>query len=414
MALDVATASLHHPQDLSCKWRLRPLVGPRPRPEAPSLQAASALCGPWPDDGSPRAHDAASRLPAFRPPVFRRPPAASARRDRPGHPLPIASLLNPHTGLKRRRHALDVDGPGTAALSSKKRRLRLHLVTSPLSRPYSHPPSHIHLRADAKAETSVAAQPRLPHLPATSFLRLSVANRLRERMHLRAPASDVCPDPLLDAAPGPSWLRPMPSGPGPCSPGPVRRSVAKRPDGLGATATARDGTLPRLQSQPAAPPPGLKLAAIDTITSLLSDAPPLPSEDRLFTSVVDEPGRGTSALSEDGGEGVDGDSCPGQHAYCDFGMLLEKSRSCSPDGQGLGGGDKSKGSTRCPRRDHHGCSGPRRLEVDEALAGAIHQLVLANRGLKKTADPARHATRPSATWACGATAGGCIHSTLSR
>ncbi|KAI0512817.1 hypothetical protein F5B22DRAFT_295589 [Xylaria bambusicola] len=47
---------------------------------------------------------------------------------------------------KRIRTLDDVDGPGTAALSCKKRRLLLHLVTSRLSRPFSLPATHILIR----------------------------------------------------------------------------------------------------------------------------------------------------------------------------------------------------------------------------------------------------------------------------
>ncbi|KAI1085414.1 hypothetical protein F5B20DRAFT_2845 [Whalleya microplaca] len=50
---------------------------------------------------------------------------------------------SPPRSLKRTRAPHDVDGPGTAALSSKKRRLALRLVTSRLSRPYSLPATHI-------------------------------------------------------------------------------------------------------------------------------------------------------------------------------------------------------------------------------------------------------------------------------
>ncbi|KAI0427360.1 hypothetical protein F5Y09DRAFT_34616 [Xylaria sp. FL1042] len=47
---------------------------------------------------------------------------------------------------KRIRTSDDVDGPGTASLSCKKRRLLLHLVTSRLSRPFSLPATHILIR----------------------------------------------------------------------------------------------------------------------------------------------------------------------------------------------------------------------------------------------------------------------------
>lgn len=44
---------------------------------------------------------------------------------------------------KRRRALHDVDGPHTGSLGCKKRRLRRHLITSRLSRPYSSPATHI-------------------------------------------------------------------------------------------------------------------------------------------------------------------------------------------------------------------------------------------------------------------------------
>ncbi|KAF2972167.1 hypothetical protein GQX73_g1405 [Xylaria multiplex] len=47
---------------------------------------------------------------------------------------------------KRVRSSDDVDGPGTAALSCKKRRLLLYIVTSRLSRPFSLPATHILIR----------------------------------------------------------------------------------------------------------------------------------------------------------------------------------------------------------------------------------------------------------------------------
>ena len=45
--------------------------------------------------------------------------------------------------LKRARTTADVDGPNTATLSCKKRRLRLALITSRLSQPFSLPATHI-------------------------------------------------------------------------------------------------------------------------------------------------------------------------------------------------------------------------------------------------------------------------------
>lgn len=48
--------------------------------------------------------------------------------------------------VKRARAIADVDGPNTASLSCKKRRLRLGLITSRLSQPFSLPATHIRNR----------------------------------------------------------------------------------------------------------------------------------------------------------------------------------------------------------------------------------------------------------------------------
>lgn len=283
-------------------------------------------------------------MPSARPPS--EPPVTSTRRAKPSHFLPIASLLNPHTGLKRRRHGLDVDGPNTAALSSKKRRLRLDLVTSPLSRPYAQPASHIHVRTDSKAaacpsakkDANVSAQPRLPHLPATSFLRLSVVNRIRERMELRPPPIFKLSraDLGLDAAPKASWFRSRPRyqsggrmlGPAPSAPAAGRRLVAKRCSTREMPAHSPEKTLPEMRSQPCPPPTDLKLAAIDTITSLLSDALPPASDDaRLFMSTDDDFGQDSFTLSDHRGEALRYAPEESRELNCDYGMLFGKARS---------------------------------------------------------------------------------------
>jgi hypothetical protein len=50
---------------------------------------------------------------------------------------------HPTEPLKRGRPATDVDGPNTSSMSCKKRRLRLELITSRLSQPFSLPATHI-------------------------------------------------------------------------------------------------------------------------------------------------------------------------------------------------------------------------------------------------------------------------------
>ncbi|KAI6784705.1 uncharacterized protein J7T54_007798 [Emericellopsis cladophorae] len=100
---------------------------------------------------------------------------------------------------KRIRHGQDVDGPNTASLSCKKRRLRTELITSRLSQPYSLPATHILNREGAKEgdkrfakiATSYDVARRAAHLHATSFLRFSVMNRLRRRLGLGHPGQRV-------------------------------------------------------------------------------------------------------------------------------------------------------------------------------------------------------------------------------
>lgn len=99
--------------------------------------------------------------------------------------------------LKRVRHGLDVDGPNTADLGCKKRRLRTELITSRLSHAYSQPATHILNREGQKsgdkrflkmATSSVApVARRLAHLRATSYIRYSTMNRLRQRLGIPWP-----------------------------------------------------------------------------------------------------------------------------------------------------------------------------------------------------------------------------------
>jgi hypothetical protein len=98
---------------------------------------------------------------------------------------------------KRVRHRLDVDGPNTATLSCKKRRLRSELITSRLSQPYSQPATHILNREGMKAgdkrflkmATSIDIARRVAYLHATSILRYSLMNRLRRRLGLGPPTA---------------------------------------------------------------------------------------------------------------------------------------------------------------------------------------------------------------------------------
>ncbi|KAI0382785.1 hypothetical protein F5Y04DRAFT_43689 [Hypomontagnella monticulosa] len=76
---------------------------------------------------------------------------------------------------KRGRALHDVDGPGTGALSCKKRRLRLHLVTSRLSQPYSWPATHI-LNRESGDDTPVLSR----------FLKFAAVGALKKAGHQSA------------------------------------------------------------------------------------------------------------------------------------------------------------------------------------------------------------------------------------
>ncbi|KAI0594864.1 hypothetical protein F4775DRAFT_414729 [Biscogniauxia sp. FL1348] len=84
-------------------------------------------------------------------PAHPSPPFLSPTSPPPPPPLPPPTPLFPFPPSrrptpKRARPAHDVDGPETHTLAIKKRRLRLALVTSRLSRPFSAPATHICLR----------------------------------------------------------------------------------------------------------------------------------------------------------------------------------------------------------------------------------------------------------------------------
>ncbi|OHE96535.1 hypothetical protein CORC01_08133 [Colletotrichum orchidophilum] len=98
---------------------------------------------------------------------------------------------------KRCRAESDVDGPYTAGLSCKKRRLRLHLITSRLSQPYSLPATHIINREASplgdKRFVKLAAVATSPDAnkqgllrESSLMLRAAVLNRIRLRVRNEA------------------------------------------------------------------------------------------------------------------------------------------------------------------------------------------------------------------------------------
>jgi hypothetical protein len=101
----------------------------------------------------------------------------------------FASPLPVRTSQKRARPAADVDGPYTADLSSKKRRLRLRLFTSRLSQPFSVPAAHILSREAAvsgekrfvKLASYIDPSRRIPDTECSALRRAAVLNRVRLR-----------------------------------------------------------------------------------------------------------------------------------------------------------------------------------------------------------------------------------------
>lgn len=128
------------------KTRLAKTSLPEPQPELSVDPGTAKEC-------FTASHDMSK--PSLRPPYsFQPPPEEVATRfkldDSPS--LPVQARPP-----KRRRALHDVDGPGTSDLSCKKRRIRLQLITSRLSQPYSLPATHI-LNRESSEDTPVLSQ----------------------------------------------------------------------------------------------------------------------------------------------------------------------------------------------------------------------------------------------------------------
>ncbi|KAL3423364.1 hypothetical protein PVAG01_05111 [Phlyctema vagabunda] len=87
-----------------------------------------------------------------------------------------AACYSPYRPFKRRRALSDVDGGGSEG--RKKRRLRLHLITSRLSRPFSQPASNIVNRGSSK----IAAWSRNKAIGRTDLRKAAIMNRVRLSM----------------------------------------------------------------------------------------------------------------------------------------------------------------------------------------------------------------------------------------
>ena len=72
----------------------------------------------------------------------------------------------------------DVDGEGSENIGKKKRRLRLNLITSRLSRPYSSPPTHIISRGTSK----IALWAKQKALGRNLLRKAAIMNSVRQRI----------------------------------------------------------------------------------------------------------------------------------------------------------------------------------------------------------------------------------------
>lgn len=245
-------------------------------------------------------------------------------------------------GIKRKRHTQDVDGPNTAALYCKKRRLRADLITSRLSQPFSQPATHILNREGLesgdkrflKMATSVEAAKRTAQLHATSFLRFSVMNRLRKRLGVVRPGlprpnlaavqsgqmremdatarAPWKPQSLQVASGATYWQPSSPQGPSTPAPSPGfsnDRTVANTPRTV--------LPLPRVSKPMALPLPPGDLAATKERTAPRIDAIRSP-ELRPDTLAPDEEEDSFAFLHPD----YDDEGDDPEHVYSDFGAIF--------------------------------------------------------------------------------------------
>lgn len=271
--------------------------------------------------------------------------------------LSLRPQQTPHRqSFKRPRHKLDVDGPNTAALCCKKRRLREKLITSRLSQPYSQPATHILNREGqkqgdkrfSKMATSIDIARRHALAQSTSFLRYSVMNRLRQRLGLGKPSAQgensVTDDQEdLDTTTKAPWKvqnsQASSSASSSTSPCPTKPQSRPHRPAHGAGTHSGHGTPPRLQSarlsKPAALPlPPSDLAATKTRTWARIHpvrSPELRPQKATYYEDLEEDSFAFLHGDEEGLNDVTDDP---DHVYSDFSVIF-----------GGGGGGASSGSS---------------------------------------------------------------------
>ncbi|KAH0547863.1 hypothetical protein GP486_008396 [Trichoglossum hirsutum] len=93
-------------------------------------------------------------------------------------PSPRPAQQPARNSRKRHRPLADVDGDTSGRVMKKKRRLRLRLITSRLSRPFSAPPTHIVDRGPSK----IAVWVKQKKLGQNLLRKAAIMNRIRKHM----------------------------------------------------------------------------------------------------------------------------------------------------------------------------------------------------------------------------------------
>ncbi|EFX05592.1 hypothetical protein CMQ_3661 [Grosmannia clavigera kw1407] len=235
-------------------------------------------------------------------------PSTPSLRPRTG-PLsanfPFATLQSeerPRATLKRRRSVTDIDGPNTAALCCKKRRLRRYLVTSRLSQPFSQPATHILNR-----ESVASGDKRFLKLAAIINARRIVQLPLPQRaasLQSPSPSPSIASASFLSSPPAFPPLFPSPAAgstlipvPHPPNPGEMLRRLAmsnrfKKRVLAEAAASRKLAGLPRQQlttstfmaSWPATPAPLQALLTTSSTAATFHMAAPRPAPSLLGTN----------------------------------------------------------------------------------------------------------------------------------
>ena len=96
--------------------------------------------------------------------------------SRPPSPRPTQQPAQ--NSRKRHRPLADIDGESRCGFMKKKRRLRLMLITSRLSRPFSAPPTHIVDRGSSK----IAVWAKQKALGRNMLRKAAIMNRVRKHI----------------------------------------------------------------------------------------------------------------------------------------------------------------------------------------------------------------------------------------